>query len=251
MSDATQKLLNTIFSCELSGKVITVIAPSGLGKTTFTCMQLPAFLFAQLKQQEKLDEKSKFVIVNTDNSLLNERFLQVLKQHGVKYSEFRKYLSVVGINSFHEQDSFVKTVVKQSLESQEIKPEYICVDPFNHTLRVAFAKEKEEYRLNLVGRLSPRLEYQLSLLNMLSRKTNCTVVLTLLPKKMFTNIVPQKWQNAYFGPLEISHLSDIVLWLSHGVHDGKGVTVHLKKHRLKESEQSFNCKITERGLELA
>jgi hypothetical protein len=152
------------------------------------------------------------------------------------------------INSFYKQDELIKQIFKKSLETKEIDPRLIVIDPFNHTLRVEFAKTKEEYRLNVVGRLSPRLEYQLMLLNNLARKLNTVVVLTMLPKKACTHIVPQKWQNSYFGPLEISHLSDIVLWFAHGVRDAKGIAIHVKKHRLKESETSFNCKITEGGL---
>jgi len=250
MYEQTQKLLNSIFSCELSGKVITIIAPSGLGKTTFSSMQLPCFYFNQLKKLNSLTNQSKFIIVNTDNSLLNERFLQVLKSFQLSYSEIRNHLMVQNVNSFYKQDELIKQIFKQSLETKEIDPQMIVIDPFNHTLRVEFAKSKEEYRLNVVGRLSPRLEYQLMLLNALARKLNTVIVLTLLPKKACTHIVPQKWQNSYFGPLEISHLSDIVLWFGHGMHDAKGITIHVKKHRVKESEISFNAKITQGGLML-
>jgi len=248
MYEQTQKLLNSIFSCELEGKVITIIAPSGLGKTTFSSMQLPCFYFSKLNSEDKLDNKSKFIVIKTDNSMLNERFLQVLKSFKLSYSEIRNHLMVQNANSFFRQDELIKRIFKQSLETKEIDPRLVVIDPFNHTLRVEFAKSREEYRLHTVGRLSPRLEYQLMLLNNLARKLNTVVVLTMLPKKACTHIVPQKWQNSYFGPLEISHLSDIVLWLAHGMHDAKGITIHVKKHRLKESEISFNCKITEGGV---
>jgi len=248
MHEQTQKLLNSIFSCELEGKVITIIAPSGLGKTTFSSMQLPCFYFSKLNNENKLGDKSKFVIINTDRSLLNERFLQVLKSFQISYADIRNHLMIQNVNSFFRQDELIKQIFKQSLETKEIDPRLIVVDPFNHSLRVEFAKSKEEYRLNVVGRLSPRLEYQLMLLNNLARKLNTVVVLTLLPKKIYTASVPVKWQNAYFGPLEISHLSDIVLWFAHGVHDAKGIAIHVKKHRLKETEISFNCKIIDGGL---
>jgi len=250
MYEQTQRLLNSIFSCELQGKVITIIAPSGLGKTTFSSMQLPCFYFSKLNSEDKLDDKSKFVVINTDNSLLNERFLQVLKSFKLSYSEIRNHLMIHSINSFYKQDELIKQIFKQSFETKEIDPQMIVIDPFNHSLRVEFAKSKEDYRLHTVGRLSPRLEYQLMLLNNLARKLNTVVVLTLLPKKIYTASVPVKWQNAYFGPLEIGHLSDVVLWFGHGMHDAKGITIHVKKHRVKESEISFNAKITEGGLML-
>jgi len=248
MYEQTQKLLDSVFSTELDGKVITIIAPSGLGKTTFSSIQLPVYLFLKLRSESKLSSSSKLVLINTDNSLLDKRFLQVLKSFQISYGEIRNHLIIQNVNSFFRQDELIKQIFKQSIETKEIDPRLIVIDPFNHTLRVEFAKSKEEYRLNVVGRLSPRLEYQLMLLNNLARKLNTVVVLTLLPKKIYTASVPVKWQNAYFGPLEISHLSDIVLWFGHGMHDAKGITIHVKKHRLKETEISFNVKITEGGL---
>ena len=251
MLEKTQKLLDSIFSCSLEGKVITIIAPSGLGKTTFSCMQLPIYMYSLHSTSKSTNRQERVIIVNTDNSLLNERFLQVLKQFNVSYQELREHLSIVNVNSFHEQDNLVRTIIKQALEREEIKPIYIAIDPFNHHLRMEFAKAKEEYRLHTVGKLSPRLEHQMHLLSLLARKLNTVVVLTLLPKKRYTEFVPPKWQNAFFGPTEIAHLSDIVLWLSHGVQDAKGITVHILKHRLRETPYQVSAKLMEGGLCLA
>jgi len=248
--ERTQKLLDSISLYNLEGKVITIIGASGLGKTTFACMQLPMFLFKGYSGSPTLNEKQKFIVMNTDNSLLCERFSQVLKHYDVNYSEFRKHLNIIQVNSFAHQDELIRTLFKQSVENKQIEPLYVVIDPFNHNLRVEFAKTKEEYRLNVVGRLSPRLEYQLMLLNTLARKMATTVVLTLLPKKKYTDFVPDRWQNAYFGPLEIGHLSDVVLWFSQNVQAARGVTIHVKKHRFAEANKQILCKLTEEGLML-
>lgn len=230
--------------------MITIIGAAGLGKSTLACMQLPTYLFNKLKEEDKLTDKSKFIIINTDYSLLLERYKTILNKFSTNYQDIRNYLDIQYVNSFYKQDELVKNLLKDSLENNNIEPVYICVDPFNHTLRQEFAKASEQMRLNVVGRLSPRLEYQLNLLTLIARKFNTVVVLTLLPKKAYTNVVPEKWQSGYFGPVEIAHLSDIVLWFSQGVHDPKSVTIHIKKHRLKESNQQFDCRITEGGVVL-
>lgn len=248
MIEQTQKLLDSIFSCSLEGKVITIIAPSGLGKTTFSCMQLPIYMYSLHSTSKSTNRQERVIIVNTDNSLLNERFLQVLKQFNVSYQQLREHLSIVNIQSFYEQDNLVHTIVKQSLEREEIKPIYIAIDPFNHHLRMEFAKAKEEYRLHTVGKLSPRLEHQMHQLSLLARKLNTAVVLTLLPKKRYTTTVPIKWQDGFFGPTEIAHLSDIVLWLSYRTKDEYGIAVHVLKHRLRETPFQVNCRLTEGGL---
>jgi len=250
MLEKTQKLLDSIFSCSLEGKVITIIAPSGLGKTTFSCMQLPIFTYSLHSSNSKLSNLERVIIVNTDNSLLNERFLQVLKAFNVSYQQLKEHLSIVNVHSFHDQDNLVKTIIKQTLEREEIKPIYIAIDPFNHHLRMEFAKSKEEYRLHTVGKLSPKLEHQMHQLSLLARKLNTVVVLTLLPKKRYTTSVPIRWQDGFFGPTEIAHLSDIVLWLSYRTKDEHGITVHILKHRLRETPYQVNCRLTEGGLML-
>ena len=250
MIERTEKLLETVFGCDLKGLVVTVIAPAGLGKTTFVGMQLPTYLFQKAKENEELNEAEQFTIVNTDASFLDQRFLEVLREFGVEYKEIRKHFKVHYVYSLYEQENIIRTLVKNGLEKVQEKPLYCVVDPFNHILRMEFAKADENYRLNVVGRLSPKLEYQLHLLSMLARKAKTTVVITMLPKKQWTDKVPVKWQNAYFGPTEIAHLSDIVIWLSHGVHDARGVTVHVLKHRLRETPYSVNVKLTKGGLVL-
>ena len=250
MIEQTQKLLNSIFGCELQGKVITVIGPAGLGKSTFACMQLPAYIYNEYKREVGVGKECRFIVINTDYSLLTERFSQVLKCFNVNYTDIRDYLRIEYVNSFYKQDELVKAILKECLEDKSIEPLYITIDPFNHLLRQEFAKAKEEYRLNVVGRLSPRLEHQLNILTLLARKTGCTVVLTLLPKKAYTNTVPAKWQNAFFGPTEIAHLSDVVLWFSHNVEDKKGITIHVMKHRLRETPFQVSCKLTDGGIRL-
>lgn len=250
MMEQTRQLVEKVFGLDIRGMVITLIAPAGLGKTTFASMQLPVYLFKTAKENGELNDKSKIVIVNADNSFLNQRFLEVLNEFGIEYKEIRNHLKVEFIYSMHEQDNLIRQIVRDSLEKLEGKAFYVVVDPFNQTLRLEFSKAPEDYRLNVVGRLSPKLEYQLNLLSMLARKTNATVVITMLPKKAYTDKVPVKWQNAYFGPVEIAHLSDIVVWLSHGVHDSRGITLHVLKHRLRETPYSVNCKLTKGGLML-
>jgi len=122
MIEQTQKLLSSVFGCELQGKVITLIGPAGLGKSTFACMQLPSYLFNQLNKENKLNEKSKFVIVNTDYSLLTERFSQVLKCFNVNYTDIRDYLRIEYVNSFYKQDELVKAILKECLEDKSIEP---------------------------------------------------------------------------------------------------------------------------------
>lgn len=246
--ESTKSLISSIFSTDIRGFVITIIAPAGLGKTTFSCMQLPAFIYSELKQSNELNEKTKLHIINTDLSLLEQRFLEVLESFNLTYQEVRNCMKIDYVHTFSQQDNVVKQIAKIYLESEEFRVPYVVIDPFNHILRQEFAKAHEDYRLNVVGRLSPRLEYQLQLLTLLARRRKTTVVITMLPKKAYTTKVPLRWQDAFFGPSEIAHFSDIVLWLSHGVHDIKGVTVHVLKHRLRETPYSINCRITKGGL---
>jgi len=248
MREITKTLVDTVFKCDLKGKVITIIAPSGLGKTTFASIQLPIFIFSELKEKKELKKDSKFIIVNTDNSLLDERMEQVCNAFNVKYTDVRKHFVVSYCYDFTEQDSLVKTLFKQILEGEVSNVHYIVIDPFNQTLRREFAKAPEQYRLNIVGKLTPRLEYQLIMLNHLARKKGITVVLTLLPKKAYTQTVPPVWQSSYFGPLEIAHLSDIVLWFSKSIYAAQGVTINVKKHRTQPSEVTYQARITEGGL---
>jgi len=246
--ERTQKLLNSIFGTDIKGMVVTIIAPAGLGKTTFSCMQLPAYIYSRLKEQNELNENTRIYIVNTDLSFLEQRFLEVLEEFDLSYKEVRNYLKIDFVTTMSQQENTIKQIVKFALENVNANVPYIVVDPFNHILRMEFAKAHEDYRLNVVGRLSPKLEAQLNLLTLSARKRGTTVVITMLPKKKYVDKVPVAWQSAFFGPSEIAHLSDIVLWLSHGVHDPKGVTVHVLKHRLKETPYQVNCKLTKGGL---
>jgi len=248
--EQTQKLVDTIFSCDLQGKVITIIAPSGMGKTTFTCMQLPTFLYVKSQREGTLSEKDKIVVINTDDSLLSDRLMQVLNEFGVSYTDIRSHISVKQINDLEEQHAFIVSVLPKLIDSKGLNIKYIVVDPFNHLLRKKFAQTKPEYRLNVVGRFSPMLEHQVITLTELARKHNMAVFLTLLPKKQYTDKVPQNWQNAYFGPLEIAHQSDIVLWFSHSQVSGAKISIKVMKHRLKPEGEVYNTNLTQFGLEL-
>jgi len=228
--------------------VVTVIAPAGLGKTTFTCMQLPAYYYAQLKNSGELDEKAKIHIINTDGSFLLQRFQQVLQEFNINYKEIRNNTTMEFPYTAQQQENAVKQIFRNAFEAKSERPVYIVVDPFNHILRMEFAKADPNYRLNVVGRLSPRLEHQMQLLQVVARKFNAVVVLTVLPKKKHVEEVPKRWQNAFFGPTEIAHLSDVVLWFSQGVQAGNTVTVHVLKHRLKETPYHVNCRLTKGGL---
>ena len=231
MIERTQKLLNSIFGTDIKGMVVTIIAPAGLGKTTFSCMQLPAYIYSRLKEQNELNENTRIYIVNTDLSFLEQRFLEVLEEFDLSYKEVRNYLKIDFVTTMSQQENTIKQIVKFALENVNANVPYIVVDPFNHILRMEFAKAHEDYRLTLSA-----------------RNRGTTVVITMLPKKKYVDKVPVAWQSAFFGPSEIAHLSDIVLWLSHGVHDPKGVTVHVLKHRLKETPYQVNCKLTKGGL---
>ena len=246
----TKELISTIFSCDLEGKVITIIAPSGMGKTTLTCMQLPVYYYLQAKNSETLSENYKILILNTDDSLLNDRFLQLLSSFEISYSEIRKYVRIEQIDNFDKQHSYLTYIIPKILEEKKLDIRYIVIDPLNHSLRKRFAETKPEYRLNITGRLSPMLEHQVIQLTQIARKYNIPVLLTLLPKKQYTDKVPTNWQNAYFGPLEIAHCSDIVLWFSYSQKSNAKISIHVKKHRLKEEGEVFYANIRDFGLEL-
>ena len=246
----TKELISSIFSCELEGKVVTIIAPSGMGKTTFSAMQLPTYLYLRLKQSGTLNDNVKLFIFNTDDSLFNDRFLQLLSSFEISYSEIRKYVRIEQIDNFDKQHSYLTYVIPKIIEEKKADVRYIVVDPFNHLLRKRFAETKYEFRLNVTGRLSPMLEHQVIQLMQIARKYNIPVLLTLLPKKQYADKVPTNWQNAYFGPLEIAHCSDIVLWFSYSQKSDAKISIHVKKHRLKEEGEVFHANIRDFGLEL-
>jgi len=214
-------------------------------------MQLPTYIYSKLKEKNELSENTRIHVVNTDLSFLEQRFSEILEEFNLSYKEIRNYLKIDFVTTMGQQETIVKQIVKFALENVNANVPYVVVDPFNHILRMEFAKAHEDYRLNVVGRLSPKLENLLNYLSLIARKKGTTVVITMLPKKRYTDRVPLVWQNAFFGPSEIAHLSDVVLWLSHGVHEKHGVTVHVLKHRLKETPYQVNCKLTKGGLVLA
>jgi len=251
MTKATEKLLNTIFSLDLRGKVTTVIGPSGTGKTSFVGMQLPLYYILKEKGEREGKEPRKAIIINTDYSWSSERFMQILKSSEVSYADVRSYIEIQSPATFTQQEELVKRVFRNCLESDSDDVCYLSIDPFNHTLRMEFAKAHEDYRLHTVGRLSPRLEYQLNILTLLARRKNVAVVITMFPKKKYTEMVPVSWQSGFFGPTEIAHLSDIVVWFHPNKLDKGTIDIHIMKHRTRSCGEIIKCRISERGLELA
>jgi len=248
--DLTKELISTIFNDNLEGLVTTIIAPSGLGKTTLTCMQLPIYLYKQMKGSGVLSDKDVLLIMNTDKSLLNQRFLEICRAFELNYSDVRANIKFLDLKNFDDQHNAIIYKIPEMIRKNQYNIRYLVVDPFNHFLRRIFAETKPEYRLNVVGRLTPKLEHQMNVLSDLSRDHNVIVFCTLLPKKQYANTIPQAWQNAYFGPLEVAHLSDIVTWFNISKQHENSIEARVLKHRLKPTPFSKHIQFADFGLKL-
>jgi len=238
----TQNLLSTIFEEDLSGMVVTIIGAAGSGKTTLSCMQVPLYLI-----KCGSIEDGKILIINTDRSLLNKRFLEVCREFGYSYKDIRDYLVFKGFDNFNDQHYFITNELI-SLINKGLKLRYIVVDAFNYLLRELFNKTEPDKRLLVMGQNTPKLGDQMRVLLNLSRKYKIPVVLTVFPKKDYANQIPNEWHKGFMGPIDISHLSDIVTWF---IPRGSRVECNLLKHRLKPAPKKFMLEITKFGLKLA
>jgi len=104
-------------------------------------------------------------------------------------------------------------------------------------------------RLNVVGRLSPTLEHQMNSLVKIAREHEAIVLVTVIPKKKYMDTRPDAWQTGYFGPAEIAHLSDVVLWLQPKPGSYASCTLEVVKNRIGEVGGRREYSVTEVGLE--
>jgi len=250
MIDKTKALVENVFNRLRPGLIHLIIGASGLGKTSLVCCQIPSYLFYTLMKQGDLKENDRFVIVNCDGSLFTERLKQICELHNVDYDLYRKYVIIKDVGDYREQHDFITKYLQALTSKYGYRIRYLCIDPLNHHLRMEFAKADEKYRLNIVGRLSPQLESQMNEIHMLTRTHETITMITLLPKKQYLDEMPSTWQRGYFGPLEIAHLSDYVIWLRPVSHTRDQVVAEVLKNRLGKAGSHYMLRLSEVGLEV-
>jgi len=230
------------------GMIYTFIGASGLGKTSLLLCQLPLVIYKDLIHQGKLSDSARFVLINTDGSFLFPRLAQVASALGVDVVEFRKYSIMVSPSSQTRQHRLLTRDLPELVETENLKPVYIGLDPMNHWIRYEFARAPANYRLMVAGRRIPELEYEMNVLHRLTRDKKCVTTVSVLPKKYHAVERPDKWQTAYFGPLEIAHLSDVVLWLTPVKLERDKVDIEVVKHRKGRVSPPKRFKLNECGL---
>jgi len=231
------------------GMVYTIIGASGLGKTSLVCAQIPMLLYKQLEESETSHEKDRYLVVNTDYSLLPARVKQVARRLKVDYGSYREKAVYTYPETFWKQQGTVCQAIPDLVKRENYSVRYLTLDPINHHLRMEFAKASPRMRLNVVGRLSPALEHQMVSLVKIAREHEAIVLVTVIPKKKYLESKPATWQAGYFGSMEIAHLSDVVLWLNPTGFSPATVELEVVKNRIGKVGGKREYSVTEVGLE--
>jgi len=249
-AEATSRLVEKLIGDTDGGAVVTIIGASGLGKTSLTCCQLPIYLLSKLKAENKLSYKDTCIIVNCDRSLLPKRLTDVCSEFNFPYIDARNYMKFYYPASLSEQHRLILDELTKAAGSEGRSIKYLAVDPLNHHIRMEYSKADVHLRFATAGRLMPYLEVQMDSLLKLTRDQGCLAFVTMLPKRKFADETPAAWYSAYFGPLEVAHLSDVVLYFTSSSRGSSYVNCKVVKNRTREVGQTYTLKLSKMGVQL-
>lgn len=232
---------------ELEGGIITeVYGESMSGKTTLG-VYCP---IATIAKSGPLADNDRFIIVDCDGGVDQERFKQILECNKLNAGDVVAHMEYYKPTSFSAQHDIITELGKR-IKDEGWNPRLVVVDAISSHYRGIFLRTNMSNKLSVCGIYTGKLDLEITDLRRIAVDYGCPVILTNWP---MTEVGMHKEGQVraeldMIGGRAFSFLAKVVLKLE-AVHDDAKVLrkVVLKKHRARKPGVSTMIEINDAGI---
>jgi len=239
--------LDSLFGGYREGKLLHIYGEAKTGKTTLAWYIPTISIFKCLSESKKLPKHGRFILISTDGGFEVSRWQQLCEVHNVPFDELWKRSLVIETMDFSTQYKTVVYDLPSHIQSENIKPLLVTLDPATISYREMWKDVKQKDVLLVARELVPKLEAQLIMLLRFARQYNCVSIVTNIKRRFKGFKTENRSKYDFYGGHSFAYLPYCCLRLEREDVYSNIVTVTNVFHRSSKPSEQIKVLLTEKG----
>ena len=239
--------LDSLFGGYQKGKLLHIYGEAKTGKTTLAWYIPTISMFKCLSESKKLPKHGRFILISTDGGFEVSRWQQLCEVHNVPFDELWKRSLVIETMDFSTQYKTVVYDLPSHIQSENIKPLLVTLDPATISYREMWKDVKQKDVLLVARELVPKLEAQLIMLLRFARQYNCVSIVTNIKRRFKGFKTENRSKYDFYGGHSFAYLPYCCLRLEREDVYSNIVTVTNVFHRSSKPSEQIKVLLTEKG----